>query len=241
MKQLLVILLILPINLLLAQSNYDERLYHTFVLGDMMDWERVIDELQFDLKRKDNDIQRFKLLHAQYGYIGYLLGVKQNDRAKDFIVRAEENVRFLENSKKFKSAVKAIQSAILAYRISLSPYKAPFLGPKSMTLIDEALAINPNDVYAIIEKANAKHYAPSIVGGNLTEAIELYARALKALRDKNGGQHPKTWWYINAYTQMGLAAQKTGNIVMAKKIFIDLLQIEPQYKWVKNDLLPNLK
>jgi len=241
-KQFFVAILIILVSIfsIQGQPSYEERLYLSFISGNMTDWVKVIDELERELRHNSTDSQRFKLLHAQYGYIGYLLGIKQVDKAKRFITSAEANAQQLENSTSFSSTVKAIKSALIAYRISISPYKAPFLGPESMNLINEALEIDPNNFFAIIEKANARHYAPSIVGGNPSEAIGLYEKALKLIRESNNGTPPKTWWYINTYTQMGLAAQKAGNTEKAKTIYLEILKYEPQYLWVKNELLPEI-
>lgn len=225
----------------IAQTTYEQRLYRSFITGDMTDWVKVLNEMEFDLQKNLTPQNRLNLLHAQYGYIGYLLGIKQTDKAKKFIELAEHHAEQLQRVTAYKSTAYALHAALIAYRISISPYKAPYLGPKSTSLLDQAIVLGPNNPYAIIEKANARHYAPSVVGGNPIEALELYGKALKLLRDANGGEHPKTWWYINAYTQMGLAAQKSGNKTLAKNIFLNILNIEPDYKWVKEVLLPKVK
>lgn len=224
-----------------AQTTYEQRLYRSFITGDMTDWAKVLNEMELDLQKNPTPQNRFTLLHAQYGYIGYLLGIKQTDKAKKLIDMAEQNAEQLQRVTAYKSTAYALHAALIAYRISISPYKAPFLGPKSSSLIDQALALSPSNTYAIIEKANARHYAPSVVGGNPIEAVELYEKVLKLLRESNGGEHPRTWWYFNAYTQMGLAAQKSGNKTLAKKIYHNILSIEPNYKWVRDELMPKVK
>lgn len=221
-------------------DNYDQRLYLAFVSGNMADWEKVLVELDALVAKSPTAANRFRLLHAQYGYIGYLLGVKQTDKAKRLIEKAEVHANHLARVPDYRSTANALQAALLAYRISISPYKAPFLGPKSASLIDEALALSPTNYYALIEKGNARHYAPAIVGGNPTEAVELYRKAIELIEKEYPTGKPKTWWYINTYTQMGLAAQKAGNKNLAKKIYQTILTMEPNYKWVKEELLPKV-
>lgn len=223
-----------------SADDYDQRLYQAFVSGNMADWEKVLDEFDALVTTSPTAANRFRLLHAQYGYIGYLLGIKQTDKARRLIEKAEVHANILSSLPAYRSTADAIQAALLAYRISISPYKAPFLGPKSASLIDEALALSPTNYYALIEKGNARHYAPAIVGGNPTEAVELYRKAIELIEKEYPTGKPKTWWYINAYTQMGLAAQKAGNKNLAKKIYQTILNIEPNYKWVKEELLPKV-
>ncbi|MBP9028332.1 MAG: tetratricopeptide repeat protein [Bacteroidales bacterium] len=221
-------------------DDFDHRLYVAFISGNMADWEKVLNELDALLAKSPTAANRFKLLHAQYGYIGYLLGVKQTEKAKRLIEKAEVHANYLAKIPAYQSTANAIQAALLAYQISINPYKAPFLGPKSSLLIDEALALSPTNYYALIEKGNARHYAPAIVGGNPTEAVDLYRKAIELIEKEYPTGKPKTWWYINTYTQMGLAAQKAGNKNLAKKIYQTLLTMEPNYKWVKEELLPKV-
>ncbi|HDP76240.1 MAG TPA: tetratricopeptide repeat protein [Bacteroidales bacterium] len=223
-----------------SADDYDQCLYMAFVSGNMADWEKVLDEFEALATKSPIAANRFKLLHAQYGYIGYLLGVNQTAKAKRLIEKAEKQANILAGISTYQSTAKAMQAALLAYRISISPYKAPFLGPKSASLIDEALTLSPTNYYALIEKGNARHYAPVIVGGNPTEAVELYRKAIELIEKEYPTGKPKTWWYINTYTQMGLAAQKAGNKNLAKKIYQTILTIEPNYQWVKEELLPKV-
>jgi len=223
-----------------SADDYDQRLYVAFISGNMADWGKVLSELETFVSQSPSASSRFKLLHAQYGYIGYLLGVNQTAMAKQLIDKAEKQANILAGISAYQSTAKAMQAALLAYRISISPYKAPFLGPKSTSLIDEALAINPTNYYALIEKGNARHYAPAIVGGNPTEAVELYRKAIELIEKETPASKPQKWWYINTYTQMGLAAQKAGNKDLAKRIYLTILGMEPNYKWVREELLPKV-
>lgn len=224
-----------------ANDDLDDRLYQAFISGNMDEWNKVLVELDVLVSQEPTPANRFKLLHAQYGYIGYLLGVNQTGKAKELIDKAEKQANILVGIPIYQSSAKAIQGALLAYQISISPYKAPFLGPKSLSLINEAVALNPSNYYALIEKGNALHYAPAIVGGDPAKAVELYRKALELIeRDYKTGK-PKTWWYINTYTQMGLAAQKAGNKNLAKKIYLTILSMEPNYKLVREDLLPKVE
>lgn len=222
-------------------DNFESRLYQAFISGNMDEWNKVLVELDVLVSRKPTPANRFKLLHAQYGYIGYLLGLNQTGKAKELIDKAEKQADILAGIPNYQSSAKAIQGALLAYQISISPYKAPFLGLRSLSLIDEAVALNPSNYYALIEKGNALHYAPAIAGGNPTKAVEVYRKALDLIEKDYKTGKPKTWWYINTYTQMGLAAQKAGNKNLAKKIYLTILGMEPNYKWVREDLLPKVE
>jgi tetratricopeptide (TPR) repeat protein len=87
----------------------------------------------------------------------------------------------------------------------------------------------------LIEKGNSKHYAPSFVGGDPKEAIVFYHRAITNL---NGSNQTRSWWYLNTLTQIALAAEKAKDYKLASKTYKEILSIEPNFKWVKDELYP---
>lgn len=130
----------------------------------------------------------------------------------------------------------AIKGALVAYHISLSPLKAPFLGPRSVALIDESISIDPNAVQALIEKGNAAHYAPSMFGGDPVVAVKYYSKAIAALEKQNSNQ--QTWLFLSTQAQLALAFEKAKQIDNAKKTYLNILKIAPDFKWVRDELYP---
>ncbi len=216
-------------------SVYDDRLYNCFISSDMLEWQRVIVDLEKEYEATKSIKTEFQLLHAQYGFIGFLLGSKRTSLGEEYIAKADKHIASLLKSNPKWVEVMALEAAIIAFKISLRPYKAPFLGPRSMSLIDDALKLEPNNVYALIEKGNSKHYAPSYVGGSPTEAIVQYQKAITSIKSSNT---TKTWWYLNTLTQLALAAEKAKNYTLASKTYKEILSIEPNFKWVKDELYP---
>lgn len=216
-------------------SVYDDRLYSCFISSDMLEWQKVITDLEKEFETTKSVNVEFQLLHAQYGFIGFLLGSKRTSLGEKYIAKADKHIASLLKSNPKWVEVMALEAAIIAYKISIRPYKAPFLGPRSMGLIDDALEIEPNNIYALIEKGNSKHYAPSYVGGSPTEAIVQYQKAITGIKSSN---KTKTWWYLNTLTQLALAAEKANNYTLASKTYKEILSIEPNFKWVKDELYP---
>lgn len=241
-KRLFIIIYLLIISFSLFStpntSSYDLRLYQSYKSGDMTIWVKVMEDLNRDYKSKPSNKLLINITQAQYGYIGYLIGIKDNKSARDLLEQAEANVERILKSQPNNADALALKAAFLAYHISLSPYKAPFIGPKSMTLIDQAIAINPESVQAIIEKANSLHYAPSMFGGNPTEALIFYKKAIKIFEEKNQGNPPENWVYLNMLAQLALSYQKANQPDNAQKTFKRILNIAPDFKWVKDELYP---
>lgn len=222
-------------------STFNATLYQSFKTGNMSVWLLVLKELELDYKQKPSSDKLFKIVEVQYGYIGYLLGIENTKQAREFLSKADENIdRIIELQPKNADAV-AYKSALTAYHISLSPYKAPFLGPRSMRLIDQALAINPESVQANIEKGNALHYAPSMFGGNPSDAVNYYSKAIGLFEKLNQGNPPNSWLYLNTLVQLALAYEKANQIEKARSVYRRILSQSNDFKWVKDELYPKFQ
>ena len=219
-------------------SKYDSLLYQSYKDGDMEVWVNVMKLLENEYESNPQNPITYDLLKVQYGYIGYLIGINDTKSARKYLAKAESNTEKLLKAQSDNADVIAIKAALVAYNIGLSPYKAPFLGPRSMSLIDEALAINPNSIQALIEKANATHYAPSMFGGNPEEAVKYYSKALQLMELNYTGKKPISWIYLNIYVQLALAQEKAGQIANAQRTYARIISMAPDFKWVVNDLYP---
>jgi tetratricopeptide (TPR) repeat protein len=107
-----------------------------------------------------------------------------------------------------------------------------------MSLIDQALAVNPESIQANIEKGNSLHYAPSMFGGNPTDAVNYYKKAIKIFEEKNQGVPPQNWIYLNTLAQLALTYEKANQPENAQKTYKGILSIAPDFKWVKDELYP---
>ncbi|MDD2277721.1 MAG: hypothetical protein PHD06_00225 [Bacteroidales bacterium] len=222
-------------------SKYDALLYESYKSGNMEVWAGVIESLQKDYGINNDNATLLSLIQAQYGYIGYLIGIKESKKARQYLTQAEENADNLIVIQPNNADALALRAALMAYQIALSPYKAPFIGPKSMTAINHSLEVNPNSAQALLEKANSAHYAPSMFGGNPVEAVKYYTKCIAAMEQQNGGSEPKIWIYLNAYAQLALAQEKAKQIPNAKRTYLYILKIAPDFKWVANELYPQFK
>ncbi len=222
-------------------ETYSHRLYTSYQLGQMDEWLEVLDQMGNDYRVTPSNEVMFDIIQLQYGYIGYLLGIKNKKLASSVLSDARQKVEMLLTEQPRNANAMALSAALMAYQIAISPYKAPFIGPKSLSVINESLALDPNSYQALLEKANSAHYAPSMFGGNPVEAITYYKKAIAAMEQLNGGSAPQNWLYLNAYAQLALAQEKAKEIPNAKRTYLHILKIAPNFKWVANELYPRFK
>lgn len=219
-------------------ATHKQRLYQCYLTGNMADWLVVMDELSTEYNRTKSVETLFELTHAQYGYIGYLLGVDDEDRAEKLVAKALSNASVLLDKNPKWVEVLAIKGALIAYKIAMSPYKAPFLGPESVSIIDKALSLDSTNPYALTEKANSKLYAPVLFGGNPKEAVLLYQKAIASIERTLNGNKEYEWWHLNVMAQLAIAAEKSGQTELARSSYRKILQVAPNFKWVRDELYP---
>lgn len=221
-----------------AQSTRNE-IYQSFVSGDMARWKSVLVEQEargYVSHRHD-----LELVGYYYGYIGYCLGVKNKPEAQVYVGRGEAILNKLAKSQSDvdMADVYAYKAAFVGFKIALSPLKAPFIGKSSTDNVRKALEINVGNVQANIEQANIFHYAPAAFGGNQVAAKRYYQNAI-ALFDSNPSLKHDSWLYLSVLTSVGKMYDSDKNYALARQLFEKILSIEPNYRYVRDQLLPDL-
>ena len=81
---------------------------------------------------------------------------------------------------------------------------------------------------------------PENLGGSKEIGIRHYLKALE-LMEMNKVYTDKNWNYLNLLAAIGRAYEETGDYEKAAYYYRKALEAEPDFSWVKNELLPNLE
>ncbi len=127
--------------------------------------------------------------------------------------------------------------SFIAFKIGMSPLKAPFLGAKSMENIDLAIKYDPESPQGWIERGNALFYMPKAFGGSKEEALQAFNKAKQFMEKEPESLH-HNWIYLNVLMILGQSYEKTDNLEMAKITYDKLLKIEPNFSYVRDELYP---
>ncbi len=216
------------------------QVYDAYINDKMENWEDALTTMirQYNWERDPSKL--LDILYAQYGLIGYKIGLGQEQEVKSMLSQAQGYLDKLLKKKPNDSELFALQGAFYAYKISLNKAKAITLGPKSMFYIEKALDENNKNPTAWIQKGNAKYYMPKSFGGSVPEAIKLYEKAV-GLFEQNQKKTRCNWMYINTLTYLGKMYAENNQRQAAMQTYHKILSIEPTFGWVKNDLLPAIK
>jgi len=113
------------------------------------------------------------------------------------------------------------------------------LEPECIRHINQAYESDSTNIQAITDKANLLFYSPGMFGGNKKEAIRYYEKAISLLEENRETEN--NWQYLNLLTTLAQQYKYLGKQEAARKTYEKILQIEPDYIWVKDELSPQLK
>jgi tetratricopeptide (TPR) repeat protein len=220
-------------------ETLQNNLYRAYVQGNMPLWERTLAGMEGLYAERPTNILLYDILLAQYGLIGYYIGTEQHGKGSSHLEKAEENLKRLATARAYRTTSLVFESAFLAYRISLRPIRAVQLGPRSYRLIEEALELDPAYSRVWIEKGNAAFYTPSMFGGDKSEAIRHYLKAIALLEKDMPNNH--RWLYLSTLVALANAYEKTDDLPNAIRTAEKALAFEPDFAWVKDEMLPKYR
>lgn len=231
-----IIVLLLFVFTASINGNYKSDIYKAFVSGDMDLWKNVIDRMSTTIYRIDMIPE---LVNYQYGYIGWCIGTKRYEEAKKYLEEAERNLEIMKREARYGSIVNSYLSAFYGYRIGMSPMLAPVLGPKSIDYANKALKLDVSDPFAYVQNGNIQFYRPAIFGGSKSEAIEYYLKALEIM-ETDTSRLEENWNYLSLLTVIAQAYSYLDDYDSSERYLKKILEIEPDFTWVKKELYPQI-
>lgn len=237
-KSLIILFCLLTLTTeVFSEAPYNKTIYSAFISGDMSKWYTVIRTIE--ASNSSNSVnQKLELINYYYGYIGYLIGKKQNAQAEKLINKGEKLIAQVLHVSPKNATAYSFKGSFLGFHIGVNKYKAVFLGSETKSFINKALELDSQNVQGIIDKGNLLFYEPKFFGGDKKEALIYFLKAAKLL-EKNKETN-ENWVYLNLLTNIASAYEKTDNLSEARIIYEKIIREEPNILWVKENLYPKL-
>ncbi len=222
-----------------GRNSFQNLVYKAYIDGRMSLWESTLASMEFEYDRSPDPGLLYDILLAQYGLIGYYLGIDDNSTGRVLLNKATDHLEVFEQAMHYEAEAMLFRAAFNAFRISLRPWLGVRLGPQSQRLINEAIEIKPEYPRGWIEKGNLMYYAPAMFGGSKTKAIEHYSKAIELMQQNMQNNH--RWLYLSTLVSLANAYEYTGQHEAAIATLEKALAYEPGFVWVRDELLPELK
>lgn len=152
------------------------------------------------------DIRTATLLGRLYTEV-----VPKNLKSSELLLKeAEKSLALLEKNSFFALILEAEIDSI---HYLINPRNIG-KGISSNAKINKAYKNYPNQVYALLMKGSSLLYAPSLAGGDVNKALELYVQLLG-----QGKSVLSRWDTASLYSNIGVVSMKRGEWVTAKGYF----------------------
>jgi tetratricopeptide (TPR) repeat protein len=238
MKRIILILLLftlIPFSNGQEPEDFNKRLYLSYINDEMFLWKGIIDEMNREYEREENQDLLYDLCFTYYGYIGYLISQEEEKAAKSALDEAMKKTEVLDETLDSRHDVLALQGALIGYRLVLSKFTSMFQGPKALKYIKTAYDSADTCFNCNVEMGNMKFYTPKFLGGDITEAIQHYEKAVEILETSNL-KTDRNWIYMNTLLLLANAYTENGQEELACNLYKQVLEYEPEADWVRKDL-----
>ncbi len=223
-----------------GKDAYEEKFYRAYVTGEMKQWPDWIRQMEMSYNHHQEPQLLYDIIVAHYGYVAYLIGVERDETAARYIKKAEEYLEKLKPHSRFQTEYEAMKGAFLAFKIGIKRSRAVFLGPRSMEHINRAVELDPSNPVAWMEKGNAEYHMPRIFGGSYEKAAQYFQKAVNRF-EKQNNENQYSWMYMNALAWLAQSYDKAKEDEKAEETYQKILALEPDFKWVKEELYPEFK
>jgi tetratricopeptide (TPR) repeat protein len=212
-------------------QDFNQEIYQAYISGNMSRWEGLIRRPLPTYSQLDP----YDYAMACYGFIGYCMGMDDKSAARPYLNRLEKMTDSLLERHPDDPRILALRGALYGFRMNYQPQKIPFIGPKSLSYIQQAIEKGPECPQAWAEAGNKDWYMPALFGGSRERALQEYEKAI-GLMEKNPGSIRGSWYYLNINMILaGWYAQQSRTFA-ANEIYRKLLAMEPDFNWARQEL-----
>lgn len=194
--------------------------------------------------RATNGQEHTALAHYYIGLARYrAINLVQDD--EDQTLRyMNDGINHLEKTIELKpdfAEAHALLSGLYGQKIGMQPFKAMTLGPKSDQAMERAKELAPNSPRVSLIDGTGDYFKPGMFGGDKEAALKKFERAAQ-LAEQEQVDDPlmPSWGHAEAHAWIGYAHMEAGRTKEARQAFEKALEINPDYGWVKEVLLPKL-
>lgn len=234
MKKIFLFGLVLLSQLCFAQYN-DEFLYAAYMKKDMQIWQAYIDQTDW---KTINTPEKLRLINYEYGFVANCIQLKQED-AQTYLEQFHAHLEDVYKANQISEARYYMYlSSVYAYDFMLHPGKLFSSGVRSYKSIKKAYKLAPKDPIVLTLKANVDFYAPPALGGNKESALKDFILAKQLLEQQGDYEH--LWNYAALRLCIAQCYEKTGNKQKAIEECRNILQVMPEFSYIKDEYLPHL-
>ena len=120
----------------------------------------------------------------------------------------------------------------------MDPSLGPSKGSQNVAFTSEAIGISPDNPRVLLQRGISKFNTPEFFGGSKEKAMDYFKNSISIFEKTDESDSKINWGYLDALAWLGKTHAQLGEYEAAISVYKKTLQIQPNFSWVKNDLLP---
>ncbi len=218
-------------SLLMAQTS---NIYEGYLQNDKVGLRKTVEMME------QNKANAHDLLEAYYVLLGSTFADQDEKLFNQFADRAEKLANKLIKANPKDAKAHALLSSVYGSKIAYAPMKGMFLGGKSNSHMSQAVQHGKEEPLVWLLNGISKYNTPEMWGGSKKEALKSLNKAVELLECQSAEQLKQNWLFLHALAWRGIVLEANDNAAQALKTYQKALEVEPNFLWVKNVLLPRL-
>ncbi len=203
-------------------------------------WDKVVADKQAAFDKTPTPAVRWNLALAQFGLLSATMRDRNEDRFDKYYKVTEAHLDVLRKDASLKGEATALLSGLYGLKMGYSSMMGMVLGPKSSSMIEDALKVSAASPIVWKVYANSKMYTPAMFGGDPEEALKAYRKSVE-LFEQDAANLNHNWMYLDALVFLGRAYSSQNQTALAIATYEKVLKVEPNMNWVRFELLPKAK
>ncbi len=176
------------------------------------------------------------------GYKLLEMNLQNKDAFEKYYEETEKKGLQLSEIKGMESEGKALLASIYMMKIANSPMSAISLSSTIFNLLGEAEKANAKNPRIYIVRGSMKFNMPKMFGGSYSDAADNFRKSVSLFeKEEISDSLQPSWGYLESLAWLGRSYEQLENYEAAKFIYQKALSIEPEYGWIKYNLLPALE
>lgn len=136
----------------------------------------------------------------------------------------------------------AVHASVLGQQIAIGGMMAGMrYGGKAEDLFADAIRLGPDNPRVLMLRGVSALYKPKMFGGGTDKALADFKRAVTLFPNQGRVAGTPRWGAAEAWAWLGQAHAAEKEIDAARAAYTKALELDPNYGWVKYELLPALE